>query len=255
MRFDHFIPCDLLKPFIEGFVIQEAEEEKQYKVLPGTGLVIGFQFKGRLSLIEDNHECLLARSGITGITDRFKIFKNSQNIGSVLVYFKETGASHFFKNSLHEIFTESISLDNFIIRSELLVVEEQLYEAKTDKERITVIENFLVSKIMHTETDKLVAAALALIYKNKGNIRIAQLAKDLNISQSPLEKRFRQVVGTSAKKFASIIRLKHAINTFSPQQSITQIGYEAGFYDQAHFIKEFKAFTGETPSSFFSSHH
>ena len=79
------------------------------------------------------------------------------------------------------------------------------------------------------------------------------LAKQLHISQSPLEKRFRKIVGTSPKKFSSIVRFKHTIQYYNPQSSLTELGYEAGFYDQAHFIKEFKKFTGENPESFFSS--
>jgi AraC-like DNA-binding protein len=59
-------------------------------------------------------------------------------------------------------------------------------------------------------------------------------------------------VGTSPKKFASIVRLKHVIHQYNPDHSLTELAYEAGFYDQAHFIKEFKLFTGATPEKFFS---
>lgn len=250
MRFEHFIPCDQLKPFISFFVIQEAEEENIYRVLPDTSLVVGFQFKGRLSVIEDSHEAPLAASGITGLSDRHKIFKNSKDIGTVLVYFKETGASHFFKQPLHELFRESVSLENFMLRSELLVLEDQLYESRTDQQRLLVVENFLIAQLKFTPPDRLVAAALALIHNAKGNIRISDLAKDLSTSLSPLEKRFRQSVGTTAKKFASIIRMKHVIDNLQAPQSVPDLAYQAGFYDQAHFIKDFKSFTGETPLSF-----
>jgi methylphosphotriester-DNA--protein-cysteine methyltransferase len=104
----------------------------------------------------------------------------------------------------------------------------------------------------NTEPDKLVLAALALIHRSKGNIRIKELTEQLFISQSPLEKRFRQVVGASPKKFASIVRLKNIIQQYDTVNSLTELGYENGFYDQAHFIKEFKAFTGDTPEKFFS---
>jgi methylphosphotriester-DNA--protein-cysteine methyltransferase len=76
--------------------------------------------------------------------------------------------------------------------------------------------------------------------------------EQLHISQSALEKRFRQAVGASPKKFASIVRLKSVIKQYDGANSLTALGYEAGFYDQAHFIKEFKAFTGDTPEKFFS---
>lgn len=253
MKFETYIPCDILKPFIKSFVIQEITEETTYKVLPDTGLVIGFQYRGWLTRIQEESESPLSISGISGLTDRSRTFKNSSDIGTILVLFKEAGAYQFFKQPLHEIFKESVSLDNFMIRSELLCLEEQLVEARSDIQRISAIEYFLIGRMTNTEPDKLVLGALALIHNNKGNIRIRELAEQLHISQSPLEKRFRQAVGTSPKKFASIVRFKNAIQLSKSINSVTKLGYEAGFYDQAHFIKEFKNFTGDTPELFFSA--
>ncbi len=247
-----FLPCDILKPFIKSFVISETEDQGTYKVLPDTGLVIGFQYKGRLHKVEKDKSAPLAISGITGLADGSRTFHNSANIGTVLVFFKEAGASHFFREPLHELFRESVSLDNFMLRSELLYLEEELAEAKTDDRRISSVERFLIARMRNTEPDKLVSTALALIHKSKGNIRITELMDQLHISQSPLEKRFRQSVGTSPKKFASIVRMKNVIQQHNLRSSLTELGYEAGFYDQAHFIKEFKIFTGDTPEKFFS---
>jgi len=252
MKFDTYLPCDILKPFIKSFAIQEATIESTYKVLPDTSLVIGFQYKGRLSRIHNGQESSLSVSGVSGLADCSRTFKNSPNIGTVLIFFKEAGATPFFKQPLHELFRESVSLDNFVLRSELLCLEEQLAEAKTDTQRIAAVEHFLISRMTNTEPDKLVLAALSLIHKSKGNIRIKELAEQLHISQSPLEKRFRQAVGTSPKKFASIVRLKNVIQQYNTVSSLTELGYETGFYDQAHFIKEFKTFTGDTPEKFFS---
>lgn len=253
MRFDTYLPCDTLKPFVKAFVISESSKESTYKVLPDTGLVIGFQYKGRLSQLKNESRIPLDSSGLTGLHDSFRIFTNSADTGSVLVYFKEAGAVPFFSQPIHELFRESVSLDNFVLRSELLILEEQLCEAKTDTAKISVVEQFLISRLQQPATDNLVLAALSLIHKTKGNIRIKELTEQLHTSQSPLEKRFRQVVGTSPKKFASIVRFKHTLQLFDPQYSLTELGYDAGFYDQAHFIKEFKNFTGETPETFFNA--
>ena len=237
---------------MKSFAVQETADETAYKVLPETGLVIGFQYKGRLSRIDKQIETTLSISGISGLADHSRTFKNSPDIGTVLVFFQEAGATPFFKQPLHELFRESVSLDNFMLRSELLYLEEQLAEATSDNSRITVVENFLISRMTATEPDKLVLAALAIIRKSKGNIRIKELTEQLHISQSPLEKRFRQAVGASPKKFASLVRLKYVIQLYSSANSLTELGYEAGFYDQAHFIKEFKTLTGDTPEKFFT---
>ncbi len=251
MRFENYIPCDILKPYIKSFAIQGADDGTTYTVLPDTSLVMGFQFKGRLAIIDNQKEIPLASSGISGIADRYRTFKNSPDIGTLLVFFKEAGAAVFFKQPLHELFRESLSLDNFVLHSELFLLEEQLYEAKTNKARIKIIETFLISQLTSTEPDKLVFEGLQLIHKSKGNIRIKELMQQLHISQSPLEKRFRKTVGASPKKFANIVRFRHAIENYKDSNSMTELGYESGFYDQAHFIKEFKSFTGETPEKFF----
>jgi AraC-like DNA-binding protein len=251
LKFDTYIPCDILKPFVRKFVISEEAEENSYRVLPDTGVVIGFQYQGRLSQIVNGSENVLAASGVTGINGSYRIFKNSAGIGTVLIFFKEGGAAEFFRHPVHELFQQSLSLDNFMLSSELVVLEEQLYETQKDAERIAVVEQFLISRMRQIEPDHLVVAAVTLIRQNKGNIRIKTLIERLNISQSPLEKRFRQLIGTSPKKFASIVRFKYALEHYQPQCSLTDLGYHSGFYDQAHFIKEFKTFTGETPEQYF----
>ncbi len=252
MKFETYIPCDILKPFISSLVVQETSNEATYKVLPDTGLVIGFQYKGKLSRIENQNELSLSTFGISGLADHPRTFKNSPDIGSVLVFFRDAGATPFFRQPLHELFRESVSLDNFMLRSELLCLEERLAEATTDLSRIAIVENFLIKRMIHSEPDPLALAAVSLIHNSKGNIRIKELTERLNISQSPLEKRFRQAVGASPKKFASIVRLKHVIAQYDPKNSLTELGYQTGFYDQAHFIKEFKSLTGDTPENFFS---
>ncbi len=129
MKLETFIPCEALRPFIKSFIIQETLAETTYKVLPDTGLVIGFQYRGKLSRIEDNKTISLSVSGISGLADHARMFQNSADIGTVLVCFKEAGAAPFFGQPLHELFRESVSLDNFMLRSELLCLEEKLAEA------------------------------------------------------------------------------------------------------------------------------
>lgn len=251
MKFNTYIPCDALKPYVRILVISESEMAGSYKVLPGTEVVMGFQYKGKLSYKENNRETPLSSSGLTGLNDRYRIFRNTTDTGSVLVFFKEGAASAFFKQPVHELFKESISLDNFMLRSELLILEEKLQESKSDKQRISIIENFLISKLNPVRQDILVLSAMSMIYKSRGNIRIKELAKSLHISQSPLEKRFRQAVGTSPKKFSSLVRFRNSVAQYRPDTSLTDLGYETGFYDQAHFIREFRNFTGDSPEIFF----
>lgn len=250
MKFDKYIPTARLKPYIKYFVVSEAELEKEYKVYPSPGLVIGFQYRGRLSIINNNVESKLAAEGVTGISDGYKIFKNSAGTGTVLVYFTETGFAHFATRPAHELFNLSISLDNIFEESSINEVEEKLAVASTGKQRIKVVEQFLLAQLKDIKTDKLIVEAVKLIYDTKGTIRIKELHEKLYTSQSPFEKRFRKVVGTTARKFASIVRFNSVLDNMTKTKSLTEICYENNFFDQAHFIKDFKQFTGATPENF-----
>lgn len=250
MKFDKHSPAERLKPYIKYFVVSENEWENEYKVFPSSGLVIGFQYKGKLSAIKNNAESRLASAGITGISDGYKTFKNSTGIGTVLIFFTETGFIHFASHPANELFNLSLSLDNIFEKSKVNEVEEKLAVATTDNHRIKIVEQFLLSQLKGIQTDKLIVEAVKLIYQSNGTIRIKELNEKLFISQSPFEKRFRKIVGTTAKKFASIIRFNAVLNNLNETKSLTEICYENNFFDQAHFIKDFKQFTGDTPENF-----
>jgi AraC-like DNA-binding protein len=250
MKFDKHFPTERLKPYIKYFVVSENEMESEYKVFPSSGLVIGFQYKGQLATIKENTESKLASAGITGISDGYKIFKSSAGIGTVLVYFSEIGFTHFASHPANELFNLSISLDDIFEKNDITEVEEKLAIATTDKQRIKIVEQFLLAQLKDIETDKLIVEAVKLIYQTNGTIRIRELNEKLFISQSPFEKRFRKVVGTTPKKFASIVRFNTVLDNLNNTKSLTDICYENNFFDQAHFSKDFKQFTGDTPENF-----
>ncbi len=98
MKSEVYIPCDQLKPYVKSFAIHENADETTYKVLPDTGLVIGFQFKGRLSRIDNHNEVSLSRSGISGLSDHSRLFKNSPNVGTILIFLVMPEQRHFLSS-------------------------------------------------------------------------------------------------------------------------------------------------------------
>ena len=250
MKFDKHFPTEKLRPYIKYFVVSENELGGEYTVFPSAGMVVGFQYKGHLIAKSNDTERTLKSAGITGISDRYKIFKNSPNIGTILVYFTEVGFAHFSSSPANELFNLSLSLDDIFEKNKVEETENKLVHAPTDGERIRIVEQFLMHQLRDIETDKLIVEAVKLIYQSKGTIRIKALSEKLFISQSPFEKRFRKVVGTSAKKFASIIRFNAVLDNINETKTLTEICFENNFFDQAHFIKDFKQFTGDTPEKF-----
>jgi AraC-like DNA-binding protein len=229
--------------------ISRAQIPDTYNVLPDTSIVIGFQFSGRVSRIADGIEVSLDVNGLTGLLDQYRIFKNTADTGSVLIYFTETGAANFLTTPLHEVFGLSLSLLHFFKKADIEETLEKLEAAKTDHERFIVVEAFLLQQLREFKADQMVANAIQLIYESKGTIRITKLAELLHTSQSPLEKRFRAIVGTSPKKFACIVRARQVMDALNNDDQSTA-EYLSAFYDQAHFIKDFKKFSSMTPEQY-----
>jgi AraC-like DNA-binding protein len=250
MKFDKYFPSERLKPYIKYFVVSENAVENEYKVFPTSGLVIGFQYKGQLSTVIGSKEEKLTSAGITGIADSFKVFKNSADIGTILVYFTEIGFTHFASHPANELFNLSLSLEDVLDKNKVAEVKEKLASASSDQQRIKIVEQFFVSQLKDIHADQLIVEAVKLIHRSKGTIRIKELSEKLCISQSPFEKRFRKVVGTTAKKFASIVRFNAVLDNLNETKSLTAICYENNFFDQAHFIRDFKQYTGNTPENF-----
>ncbi len=249
MKFDVYLPCAQLLPYVKHFIISENDHASTYTVFPDTALVMGFQYKGGLSYQNKAQEHKLSNAGITGLRDEYRNFSNTAGTGTVLVILRENGAANLLATPLHEIFGESLSLDNFFDRTELSDYFEKLYLAPDDAFRIKLTEDFLIARLSVRKVDPLVDMALEHIHASGGTIRISKLAEMLNTSASPLEKRFRQEVGASPKKFATIVRARNIL--MAMQQGKTAYAeHLLAYYDQAHFIKEFKKFASVTPEQY-----
>ena len=253
MRINALIPTELLRPFILTYVIIDSPEEGINKVLPDTSLVMAFHYKGRVNCVADNTDIDLPSSSISGLRKSMRSFHYSKNTGNILVLFKEAGAAAFFKKPLHHLFNETVSLDQFIGHRDLAVIEEQIAEAENDAQIIDRIEKFLLSALNDHKPDKLISAALQRIHLARGIIKIKDLADALYISQDAFEKRFRRAVGTSPKQFSSIVLMKSITSRRPLKQRLCDIAFDAGYCDQPHFNKDFRLFTGQTPSEFYKS--
>lgn len=249
MRFEIHQPCIALQPYVKHLVISENDADSIYNIIPGTNPVAGFQYKGRLSYQASGSFTDLSAAGITGLLSAARTFRNVEETGSILVVFQETGASQFFRTPLNYLYKESVSLEHIFSATDIRNVEEALENAHTDQSRIKVVEKFLLSQLSPAKPDRMVKTAIEWIRKSQGTIRINHLAAMLNTSASPLEKRFRQIAGCSPKKFASIVRFQSVIIALENDNTATA-EYLLGFYDQAHFIKDFKRYTYLTPEQY-----
>jgi AraC-like DNA-binding protein len=250
---ERYIPIDRLKSYVKNFIIIESETGTNNHIIPDTSIVMAFRFKGSVTITEQGRQHIVPDSALTGLRNAPRTIRYAPNSATLLVTFNESAAASFFREPLNELFGTTQSLDNFIKREKLRDIHEQLSEAKNNLERITIVEKFLIAQLKITEENLLILHAIQKIKASGGRLRIRELAASLYISQDPFEKKFRKAVGTSPKQFSNIVRLRSLIDNYAEQESFTGMAYSAGYFDQAHFIKDFKSFTGHTPLQYFAA--
>jgi len=174
--------------------------------------------------------------------------------GDVLlsVRFKPHGLYRFTSIDLNKTINESISPEE-IFGNEIKLLEEKLFCSKSDQEQLALIESFFINRMLkvNIDQDKIFDAIIMEILVSKGDVNILELAKKYNVSKKTLERKFLSKLGIGPKKYSRIVRIFNALKIPKSDDNFMSIALSNSFYDQAHFIKEVKQFTGMTPKDYF----
>lgn len=243
-------PSPRLAPYVRHFNVVEASEETTRVLLPESGLVLGLRWAGAATELDVRGETRLADATLTGVRGAARTMRTSSGGGIVVALFKEGGAARFFAEPMHEIFGRSLALEDLVPRADVARASEQMFAAQDLTHRVAAMTRFLEARLRPQPLDPVVSGALAAIVQSRGAIRIGELARRLEIRQDPLEKRFRGVVGTSPKHMATLLRVRHAIDRARSGASLTRVAHDAGYFDQSHFIRDFRALAGAPPARF-----
>jgi AraC-like DNA-binding protein len=101
--------------------------------------------------------------------------------------------------------------------------------------------------------DKVVKSTVETILNANGQFSVNEFSQNNNINRRHLTRKFSTAIGLSPKQLAKTIRIQTALKAMlnNEHTSLTDLAYENEYFDQAHFIKEFKEFTGLTPKEFY----
>ena len=133
-------------------------------------------------------------------------------------------------------------------------IEQSILNANNTLERISLIEDFLIKQLTDKKNvDHILKSTLETILTANGQLSVGELSKQTNVNPRQLERKFASGVGLSPKQLLKIIRLQASLKLMlnNNYESLTVIAHENDYYDQAHFIKDFKEFTGVTPKEFY----
>lgn len=133
-------------------------------------------------------------------------------------------------------------------------LQEQVLLATSDAQRIQLLCKFLLTRLAQRRQNETAAhVAIREIIRVKGQVNISALASDVCLSTRQFERRFKEFSGFTPKLFTRIIRFQQALERYGREmRSMTDLAYECGYYDQSHFIHEFKEFSGYHPRQYFN---
>ena len=127
-------------------------------------------------------------------------------------------------------------------------------ERTSPTEAVALLEPWLLER--QGSSPRIASQAGRMLHDSSGGTRVAELAAMLNVSERQLERVFQQSAGASPKTLARLIRFQRATERIhaAPGVHLTSLAFELGYADQAHFIRDFSAFAGVTPSAFAAGH-
>jgi AraC-like DNA-binding protein len=176
--------------------------------------------------------------------------------GIIAARFHPDGFLPFSNISVQQMENKAIAL-NTIFGLTNNSFEQVVLQAATNEERIQLIESFLINKLQTAEVrNRITQLGIDALLQSNGQMNVQELVATLQINRRQLERKFSSAIGLSPKQLSKMIRLQNTFRMMGQKQftSLTSLAYENGYYDQAHFIKEFKEFTGVSPKEFYAAH-
>lgn len=154
------------------------------------------------------------------------------------------------RQPLHELAGKPIALGD--IQSPVLEeLEDRLFGAESARAVKSILDEWML-RSMPTDASDLLSYSIGELFASRGTLSIDELIGRCGVHYRTLEKAFRERVGLPPKTLAKVLRFKHAFSSLSAKADAGRLGaLECGYYDQSHFCKEFKLFTGSTPTRFF----
>jgi len=163
------------------------------------------------------------------------------------------GFANFVTRPIKDLANKETPIEQLFGEKTARELAQKIIQATHTKARIEIVENFLLGKFKNKRTiDSVVKLTVDTMLETKGNTSINSILKEDLTKRRQLERKFVNQIGISPKQLSKVIRLQAALKLLLNQQSesLTQIAYESEYYDQAHFNRDFKEFTGINPKDF-----
>lgn len=255
MKLDFYKPKNsILKNYIEGYYfISEDKNHKcvEYFTFPNNYCIFSVSqnieqnFKENRFVIKSSKRANI----VAGLVSRYSKpieFYYENPVNEITIYFKPLGINHFLDSS--DIFKQS-QISDFIPFSDFKENMKVIFKQLNREKQIELFENYLLSKFVKKD----LTVIEQILSDVEAGFKIAEIAEKYNFTRQYINKIFSKNVGKTPSEYRKIHRFRNSLNKIKKGTNLTQLSHSNLFYDQAHFIKDFKTLTNTNPSSFFKN--
>lgn len=257
MKHHTFEPNSDLAPFVKCYWTLESPKEKtpaRNTIVPDGCMKLIFHYGDlyRHYPKNGNSETLPKCFLIGQLTQPYEVEPTGET-GTFFVCFHPNGFLPFTNTPIREMENTAVPL-NEIFGTDGQEIGHKILNAHSTSERINLIQAFLTDRLTDTKTvDHIVKSTVETILTANGQVSVTELSKQNNINRRQLVRKFSSVIGLSPKQLSKTIRIQATLKALLTKEvtSFTELAYQNEYFDQAHFIKDFKEFTGLTPKEFY----
>lgn len=253
MVYQSYTPSKLLSNYVES--ISYIEGNNKGTGLPKTAMSLVFNLEDSFKLFTDAtflNYIDYKKFWVAGIQTSPTSVESYGQSKMMVVQFKTLGAFVFLQEPLHYYTNAYVPLD-CVFKHDANNTWEQLQEANTILEKFLIIEQMLWRRLLRTQhPNPKLSASIDMLLHNNGNLSIHAICQKMNISRKHLNNLSQAYAGVSPKTLSSLSRLQTTLKIIakSTNEKLTELAYQADFFDQAHFINDFKKHTNMTPKAY-----
>jgi len=257
MRYEEFRPAEPLAHHVKCIWILESDSSfstSPERILPDGCTEIVFHLGDPF---QQHHQDGTTRQQplamMVGQMRNYLMIQPTGKVSVLGVRFWPAGAYPFLQIPQHEIAGRVIGLDT-VLGSFARELHSKIADAVSAAERFRLVENALLARLNQSrQPDDRLSKAIALILQAGGCLPMEALASRIGVNSRGLDRAFNTRVGIPPKTLCRIVRFQQVFKVLEHQNAgpnWPQIALDCGYYDQSHFIKDFKAFAGKEPTAY-----
>ncbi len=257
MNYHTFPPHQELEALVKCYWTLEVPAEPEavrQRIIPDGCIEMAFILGEDIKRFTSDTEFVLQpRAMVLGQITRPFLIQPTGYVNTFAIRFYPYGFANFVATPIKDLSNTETPIDLLFGKNPAKELEQNIIHAKDTRERIVIIEDFLLDILKRkTTVDKIVKTTVDMLLSTNGNKTIKSMVENNLSKRRQLEREFSKQIGLSPKQLGKVIRLQAALKRILNNESekLTDIAYDVKFYDQAHFIKDFKEFTGTTPTAF-----